>query len=56
MESRVTEERLPRSAEELALWALYRQLRGSYAQLCRVMVVRGMLAEMPADLDKPIKV
>lgn len=45
-----------RTDEDQRLWNLYRQLRGSYAELCRVLVVRGLLAEMPADLDKPIKV
>ena len=58
MESRVTalEERLPRTPEDVALWNTYRQLRGSYQQLCKVLVARGLLAEMPTDLDKPIKV
>ena len=45
-----------RTDEDQQLWNLYRQLRGSYAALCRVLVVRGLLAEMPTDLDKPIKV
>lgn len=50
------EEMLARTPEDLALWTLYRQVRGSYQQVCRVLVTRGLLAEMPADLDKPIKV
>lgn len=49
-------EKLPRTAEELALWSLYRHVRGSYQDVCRLLVQRGMLAEMPTDLDKPIKV
>jgi hypothetical protein len=49
--------RLPLDAsEERALWDLYRQIRGSYRQVCTVLVQRGMLAEMPKDLDKPLKV
>lgn len=55
MESGVTE-RVVRTDEDQALWHLYRQVRGSYQQVCRVLVMRGLLAEMPADLDKPIKV
>jgi len=42
--------------EEDQLWALYRQIRGSYQQVCALLVQRGILAEMPKDLDKPIKV
>lgn len=56
MESGVSEERLTRTPEDAALWALFRQLRGSYTAVCRILVARGQLAEMPADLDKPIKV
>lgn len=48
--------KLRRTGEDQQLWNLYRQLRGTYAELCRVLVTRGLLAEMPADLDKPIKV
>ncbi len=47
---------LPKNAEEEELLALYRQVRGSYVAICRVLVVRGVLAEMPRDLEKPIKV
>lgn len=50
------EERLTRTPEDAALWALYRHVRGSYQDVCRILVQRGLLAEMPTDLDKPIKV
>lgn len=50
------EERLLRTAEDVALWSLYRHVRGSYQDVCRLLVSRGLLAEMPTDLDKPIKV
>lgn len=42
--------------EDQALFALFRQMRGSYTAICRVLVKRGILAEMPKDLDKPIKI
>lgn len=41
---------------DAALWELYRSIRSSYQQVCTLLVERGILAEMPKDLDKPIKV
>lgn len=42
--------------DDAALWELYRSTRSSYQQVCTLLVERGVLAEMPKDLDKPIKV
>lgn len=39
-----------------ALWKLYRSLRSSYQQVCTLLVERGIIAELPKDLDKPIKI
>ena len=53
MSERIGVER-DREAEQL--WDAFRQARSSYQTICRVLVERGILAEMPTDLDKPIKV
>jgi len=45
-----------REQEAEQLWQLYRQSRSNYKMVCQILVNRGLLAEMPADLDKPIKV
>lgn len=47
---------LERTREDQQLWDAYRQARSSYQTICRVLVERGILAEMPLDLDKPMKV
>ena len=41
---------------DAALWELYRSVRSSYQQICLLLVERGIIAEMPKDLDKPVKV
>lgn len=49
-------DRVMESQETDDLWNLYRQIRGSYQTICKVLVERGVLAEMPTDLERPIKV
>jgi hypothetical protein len=45
-----------REKEEAELWTVFRHARGAYASICEVLVQRGLIAELPKDLDKPIKV
>lgn len=42
--------------DDQALWELYRNIRSSYQQICLLLVARGIIAELPKDLDKPIKI
>jgi len=51
-----THEDIMREKEETELWTVFRHARGAYASICEVLVQRGLLAELPKDLDKPIKV
>jgi len=46
----------PAKREEDELWDWFRQSRSAYVTACRVLVSRGLLAEMPGDMEKPIKV
>lgn len=46
----------PVTHEVEQLWQVFRASRSNYATICHVLVERGILAEMPKDLDKPIKV
>lgn len=45
-----------RQKEDAELLKVFRHARGAYASICETLVQRGILAEMPKDLDKPIKV
>jgi hypothetical protein len=51
-----THDEIIRQREEDALWTVFRHTRGAYAAVCEILVQRGLLAELPKDLDKPIKV
>jgi hypothetical protein len=42
--------------ESEQLWQMFRTSRSQYAIICQILVDRGILAEMPKDLDKPIKI
>lgn len=50
----LTHEEIVREQEVEQLRTIFRNARGSYVAICEVLVRRGLLAEMPHDLDKPI--